>query len=187
MRKRISAESKARFWRAIVGDPPGHLDLWVRVHYWRERLKNCGDYPVLSALESAWEHIDSTHGRVMNRQGDKSYGENPFDAFFFWIDAGFYPPPELLLALQDAFAVYEASRGEISLEETFFGPPKRKAGGFARQKAARFQRLLWAFRIDELVRKGHTKARAAEIIAEEDGGEIDPETIARQARLTRKK
>jgi len=77
--------------------------------------------------------------------------------------------------------VYQYSQGSVSLEEAFFGPPKRKAGGYARREAAKMRRLSWGFGLSVLMRRGHSKTRAAEILSEESGGRYEPETIKRMA------
>ena len=39
------------------------------------------------------------------------------------VGCGFYPPPEVLFAVHDAFDAYLAADGKLSLEEAFFGKP----------------------------------------------------------------
>jgi hypothetical protein len=199
------ARSKELIGLAVVGSPPGDGDLWGRVAYWQERLKDCDNYPVLEGLESSWQLLDSMYQGVIKRANDDRCADTPLAAFFYYVDMGFYPPPELLLALHDSYRVYAASRGDISLEEAFFGPPRRKAGTYANREAVRFQRLVWGLNIHRLMRKGHTKAQAAECIADQErqikvdalvragrtrsqaeaslgkGDVTEPETIARRA------
>jgi hypothetical protein len=184
-RKRPRPESITAFWRAVVGDPPGDKDLWQRVDYWRERLRDCDNYPSLAGLESSWQLLVSYYGEDFGRAEKPRPADTPLAALFYCIEMGFYPPPELMLALMDAYDVYKASRGDLSLEEVFFGPPRRKAGGYARRKAEQMQRLFWGMDIDSLMRKGHAKMKAAELVAEKYRGMYEPETIARRALLPR--
>lgn len=180
-KKRPHPEKVTAFWRAVVGDPPGDRDLWQRVDYWRDRLRDCDDYPSLALLESSWQLLERFYGRDIGRAEKPRLADTPLAAFFYCVDMGFYPPPEIMLALMDAYDVYQASRGDLSLEEVFFGPPRRKAGGYARRKAEKMQRMFWGIDIDSLRRKGHSKAEAAEIVAEKYRGMFEPETIARRA------
>src|SRR5262245_54417511 len=95
-------------WRQVVGEPLGNKDLWERVKYWRERLKNTEEYPVLNGLESSWKVLDQHYGGIIERASDHKVSATPLDAFFYYIDSGFYPPPELLFALHDAYQMYQA-------------------------------------------------------------------------------
>jgi len=162
------AKSKELIWRAVIGDPAGNRDLWERVAYWQERLRDCDNYPVLAGLESAWQVLSATYKGAIRRANDERCSDTPLAALFYYVEMGFYPPPELLLALHDAYQVYETSRGHISLEEVFFGPPRRKAGTYANRRAAWFQRVIWGIKLHRLIRKGHTKAHAAELVAEDE-------------------
>ena len=183
-RKRPTPEIKKAFWSAVVGEPSGQNDLWQRVDYWRQRLGNCEDYPSLSGLELTWNIIKAHEASPADMRGERA-ADNPLSALFYYVDMGFYPPPEVLLALMDAFDVYNASEGVISLEEVFFGPTKRKAGTYAKRTATKMRRFHWGFSMERHIRRGATKARAAELVAQEWRGRYEPETIARLALLPR--
>lgn len=182
-RKRPGRESVKAFWRVVVGDPPGDSDLWLRVTYWRERLRDCENYPILHGLETSWNVLERS-GDAIDRDEPRA-ADTPLDALHYHIDTGFYPPPELLLALMDAYDVYCAAQGDLSLEEVFFGPPRRKAGGHAKRKGEKMRRIFWGFDLHTLMKKGHSKAKAAELVAEKYRGMYEPETIARRARMPR--
>jgi hypothetical protein len=183
-RKRPSPESKRKFWSLVVGEPSGHDGLWQRVEHWRQRLANCDDYPSLSGLEQTWNIIVAHEASPADMRGERA-ADNPLSALFYYVDLGFYPPPEILLALMDAFDVYNTSEGVISLEEVFFGPTRRKAGTYAKRKATRMRRFHWGLSMERHMKRGATKARAAELVAQEWRGMYEPETIARLALLPR--
>lgn len=46
-------------------------------------------------------------------------------------EMGYYPPPELMLALSALLNEYLDGKGKLSLEEVFFGKPRRRTGSFA--------------------------------------------------------
>lgn len=157
-------------------------EAWSRVRHYRERLKDCQNYPVLDGLESSWEVLDSVYDGVVKRADDERVSSTPLSAFFYYVDMGFYPPPEILLALNESYRNYMNAGGNLSLEDVFFGRPKRKAGNYARREASSFRKIWLAFRLDELQRKGNTSMQAAEILSEQLGGHPEPESILKIAR-----
>ena len=47
------------------------------------------------------------------------------------VEAGYYPPPEVMIAISRCFKNYLNGRGNISLDEAFFGEPYSKRKSFA--------------------------------------------------------
>ena len=158
---------------------------WESCSAWYEKLSSnaAADYPVLDSLNESWEQLELLYeypaGKPMFERGEKlrSTASTPLSALFFFIDMGFYPPPELLLTLLDTWEYYRASNGEVSLEEAFLGPPVPKAGNHARRKNAQLIAMLKALDMTRLLNEGKTKTEAAEVLAERFGG--TPETIMR--------
>lgn len=157
--------------------------LWERVGYWRTKLIDSSNYPALDGLESSWQLLNAHYDGVVKRDEDEKTANNPLSSLCFHVELGFYPPPEILLAICDALSAYKASQGQMSLEEAFFGPPKRKAGNYARQFARDIWKLSLYMEFDRLIRDGLTKAKAAEILSEKRQGNPSPETIARMIRV----
>lgn len=97
--------------------------------------------------------------------------------------SGFYPPPDVLFAVHDAFEAYLAADGKLSLEEAFFGKPTPKLGNYAARMHAERRKGLLAIKTELLMREGMSQIAAAEKVgleAEEHGDRaIDAETIAR--------
>jgi hypothetical protein len=154
---------------------------WEQVSYWRERLENADEYPVLSGLESCWSDIDS-QSKFIERNEDDQIADNPFAAFFYYVDAGCYPPPEILLAMLEAFEVYCGVRGDISLEEVFFGPPVKRAGNYAAKHDSKMNKIKVHFKFLKLLHEGKSRTEAAEIISNELDGKPEPESILRSMR-----
>lgn len=162
-------------------------DPWQSVTCWRKRLEDCSTYPVLESLELRWRELEHRFSDSDKREDLPTTSDHPLSALFYFVEMGFYPPPELLLALLDAWEIYIAGSGEISLDEAFFGPTKRRAGNYARRVASRDRKLRLSMMMHSLRRSGYSKLRAAEIISEQQGGRIEPETIARISPPLRKK
>lgn len=162
-------------------------DPWRSVFYWRKRLQDCSNYPALDGLEMRWQELEHRFADSNRREDLPRTSAHPLSALFYYVEAGFYPPPELLLALLDAWEVYLAARGEISLDEAFFGPAKKKAGNYSRQAASRLQKYVLSMQMHSLRRQGFSKLKAAEKISETLGGRMEPETIARITRPIQRK
>lgn len=135
----------------------------------------------LADLEHAWQSIDkrSYFPSFLDRSG--RFGDTPIESVSAYVRAGLYPPPELLLAVGGSFESYVDARGEVGLEEAFFGRPKRRAGNYAAQKAASFDELRWAMLVSSRD-NGKTDLEAAEDIVRSERLEIDPESLLRRAR-----
>ncbi|MCW8108080.1 hypothetical protein OPS25_06180 [Alteromonas ponticola] len=118
---------------------------WNEVRLWREELKDHDDYPVKASLEHSWEvlsnqvytfNYDHTLHNVLDRESDERLAATPLDAFNYYIDSGFYPPPEILLWLTDCFMEYFKSGGSKSLEHIFFGREKPSVGNEAARRSS---------------------------------------------------
>jgi hypothetical protein len=153
--------------------------LWESVSRNRRKLHQSENFPVLDSLEQSWATLNEFYGGIVKRDRDARVATTPFEAIVFHLEMGFYPPPELLLALADAYDVYRYSAGKITLEEAFFGPPRRKAGNHAKRRAQRAKLFWMSLEMQALVKEGSTKIQAAEQISERLGGTPEPESIIR--------
>lgn len=105
----------------------------------REQLKSAyahDDYPILSSLEGSWE-ILSDHYEVIDRE--KHPSKSPVESFEYYIEMGFYPPPEIMLFIKEAIELYYHSKGKLSLDEAFFGEAHRKKGSPSFRKGKYFK------------------------------------------------
>ncbi len=96
-------------------------------------IKESSNYPVLEALEESWKLLEDYYNNPIEDAVDRSriIQTTPLSAFRYMIEAGIYPPPEVLLALDDCFNMYMAQKGEVELEQIFFGDKKRGVGNYA--------------------------------------------------------
>jgi len=60
--------------------------------------------------------------------------DSPLEDFLSCIDAGYYPAPEIMVAISRCFNSYLAAKGDISLDEVFFGDRHSKRKSFAYKK-----------------------------------------------------
>jgi hypothetical protein len=152
------------------------------------------DYPafdkpleiVLSDLEHAWRAIVAGAGAPMlpllsefRNLPMEEFGDHPLVVISLFIRAGHYPPPELLLAVVAMYQAYIAGKGELTLEECFFGKPKPKAGNYAAQCARKLKELIWTINVAVASGDAQSGIHAAEEIVRRDGLDIDPETVLR--------
>lgn len=141
----------------------------------------------MGMFEAEWQQMSQHYAGIVDREQLEEWGDHPISALFNLVDDGLFPPPELLLTMTEMFTAYMAGRGKLSLEEAFFGPTKRKAGNFAQRFAIQGDRFMWGLKLLQLMRQGgYSKGRAAEILAEQLGGNVEPETIARVANIPKK-
>ena len=94
---------------------------------WQNKMINKSDqYPVLEELEHSWSVLTAEYNGQYPDLVSRKIGhrDTPLSAFRNYIDSGFYPPPEVLLALDDCFRMYMALSGQLELEDIFYGKKK---------------------------------------------------------------
>lgn len=101
-------------------------------------------YPWKVFMEELWQRNCSEKNRdklsaVIPDRREIRFETSPVESLQFWRSLPSYPPPEVLMAIEDAFAVYFRAEGRLSLEEVFFGPVKKGVGNYAARKAAENQ------------------------------------------------
>ena len=143
--------------------------LWELVSRQRGYLDSLKNRPVLDSLSEAWGVLaDQRH-----------VAHTPFEALFFYVEMGFYPPPELLLALRDMWGQYLNGGGDLSLEQVFLGPSVKKGGNHAKRHRTWARDAWMSIQLQALKAEGHSTMKAAEMISERLGGKPEPESIVR--------
>lgn len=159
---------------------------WSEIQQWRDYLEDIDDVPALESMCSQWSSIKDATG-----MDDDEYGRGsdlsrtagtPLAALFYFIDMGFYPPPELLLGLHDAWLRYIGSNGKLSLEDTFLGPSQKGGGNFAKRRNAKLKKIYMTMNFCQKLREGKSRIQAAEEISTWLGGKPDPDSILRMMR-----
>lgn len=162
---------------------------WKQIEDWHRFLEDdkASNYPVLDGLNYAWEELDSQYAingkSIIERGADlRRVSGTPISAFFYFVDMGFYPPPELMLALRDCWETYMGNMGTMSLEEAFIGKPKKGAGNYASRKGSSFKRMRMQWDFADFMGQGLTRAQAAEALSQILGGKPDADSILRMFR-----
>lgn len=83
------------------------------------------EYPAYYSLESDWQLIESENP-LFKEERSLNRTKSPLSYFIYHMDSGFYPPPEVLLALLACFQTYFDAEGDVSLDEAFFGRIHKK-------------------------------------------------------------
>lgn len=171
---------------------PTIADQFRSLKHWHEFLAtpDVEEYPALASLVHVWENIEECQryeGKPIIQRGSQleEVARTPLSALFYVIDSGFYPPPELLIVLQDCWRAYESASGQLSLEEAFLGKLRKRAGNYARRRRSTIRLIHMRMELDRLVRAGQTPIEAAEVLSAELGGKPDADSILRMARKVR--
>ncbi len=93
------------------------------------------NYPWRAACEDIWENLSESQGdNYIGIKRDERQGNTPIESLNYWLEIPRYPPIEVLLAISDAFDIYIAAGGSLSLEDVFFGLTKKGIGNYAAQR-----------------------------------------------------
>ena len=110
----------------------------------------------LSSLEKEWNKIGISNDIFPINQAQNRW-KNPLETFMTFVTDGTYPPPELLLMITKCFELYFEAKGDLTLEEVFFGLPKKRAGNYA---ARRFKSVGYVeFHRQVISEKAHAKEK----------------------------
>lgn len=126
---------------------------------------------------------------------EKHFSAHPLEAFMYYILAGFYPPPELLIIIQESFSYYIDKGGSVSLEHIFFGREKPGVGNYSAQykRIQKFTRFSICVSMSKVEAK-HTKKTPlsqlklaekfvnGEWLFETEKLDLDPESFLRKWR-----
>ena len=168
---------------------------WKQVANWHRFMQEAAvdpDYDSMDSYIEAWEALEPLYefnGKSLVERGvdlQRAAG-SPLEALFSILEWGNYPPPELLLALQDCWVTYMHSAGTMSLEVAFLGKPVQKAGTYSQRTRARHEKFFIQMQFAREVHKGKTRDEAALAVAEMIGNRRDVDTIKRMARMPLKK
>ena len=168
---------------------PHSLDAqWDEVQGWHDYLRDhyADDRPMIDSLSIQWEAIRDSTG-----MSDEEYGrglhlrrtaDTPLSALFYFIEMGFYPPPELLLGIADTWQRYMRGGGALTLEDAFFGPPRKGIGNHAARKHSRYRHMWMQWKFHRMIHNGMSRNEAAEEVSRGLGGKPDADSILRMMR-----
>jgi hypothetical protein len=116
-----------------------------------KKLETLGvTYPSLKKhFDTEVGELDLDSIRNLNEQFDSSFSlceagplvkkqfqfGSPIDMFIGEIYEGRIPSPEFLAMVANCFSLYYKAQGELTLEEVFFGKPKKRSGNYSARKS----------------------------------------------------
>lgn len=158
---------------------------WQQVANWHELLEHerkDAESPY-NGFNAAWDVILS-EGHTVNERGQNlsATAPTPIETLSYMLEMGFYPPPELLMAIIDCFDAYMANGGRITLEEAFFGRPMKSAGNYAKRRSSRSRNLALKMEFIGFLSEGHSRIEAAEKVSVLLDGRVDADSILRMMR-----
>jgi|TARA_R110000772_G_scaffold20462_1_gene56625 hypothetical protein len=168
------------------------INSWGYVNQLRDEMIE--DAESITSLEPAWELLEELYDGIFERFEDEPSFKLPVEEFIFHISNGFYPRPELLVAVASCFQSYFSKKGEIELEEVFFGKNRKRIGNHSARKSHHPDLIL----LENLLRQSKsphsqkngikplTLDEAAEKVINELKLDVDPESLLRKYRRYRK-
>ncbi|MCS6159837.1 hypothetical protein ACRN9F_23575 [Shewanella oncorhynchi] len=139
-------------------------------------------------LEEAWGLLRDTIYNDLDVDSDREYPIcNPFKNLSYCLEFGMYPPPEVLISISETYERYMARKGEIDLEEAFFGKPQKGNGNFSSKshKESNVHMLQLFLSLNNVTDKKSQYEVASEYLAIHKSDE-DPEHLLRKFRRYRK-
>lgn len=111
------------------------------------QAKQCEEY-LLHSFETAWQWLSFRYGKNADggpliERATNPAGSTALEKFSVLVDQGFYPPPEIMLSIADCFQRYLSEKGDVSLDEIFFGKPHKKRDSFSFKKSHYTRYLLF--------------------------------------------
>lgn len=102
----------------------------------------------MQTLEQQWHEIDDlSHDGFNWRESENDIPNHrnltPVHAFLDTVIRGRYPTPEIMFSIAKAFELYFIAAGELTLEEVFFGKPRRRSGNFASRSIRELRYLFF--------------------------------------------
>lgn len=173
----------------VIKRPPTYFNTWEHIEFWQNKLlKESENYPVLDGLEQSWQLLEQDYNFEFENLVDRKNrnAETPLKEFLYCIDMGFYPPPEVLLAIVDIFEHYLRSEGNLSLEDVFFGKTEKGIGNYAARKSRNDVLFYLGFCIS-LNHEGKSQLEIAEEVVNHLKLKDEPESLLRQYRRFKKK
>lgn len=158
---------------------------WADVVNWSVAIESAiSQSDSVSALKEIYTRIQGLQPNIERGEHLALTSEAPLLTLLYCIDAGKYPPPELLLAIADSLRKYMQAGGDKELEDVFFGRSRPKAGNFAQRmktslrSAKRRYGIRHAFKKQVINGERPSLARAAESALDQDE-KVDLDSVLR--------
>lgn len=128
------------------------------------------EYFVYSGLEHSWRMLESDY-KVISRE-DHPAGD-PLSSFAYYLELGFYPPPEIMVVIGKALENYFTSNGSMSLDDALFGEKHKKTNSLSYKKHKINKYLMFHF----FIKKSENSKLSLEKILSNIIDEADPITM----------
>jgi hypothetical protein len=151
------------------------------IRYWQKRLDSCEDYPFLRSLRDSWTLLRDEY-EVIQESDAVDTAATIFDTFSYFVEMGFYPPPEVLLALNEQYQTYLHARGKLTLEEACFGPAKKKIGNHSARLHNESDDFPFALELLAIRSKKRSRIEIAEEYLRKRGVDTDADSFLRNWR-----
>ena len=158
-----------------------YYNSWEHVREIRKKIVS-GEY-VISDMEEIWRGIVEDQIYYVTEDGpacylssnyfrtDEAVGKTPFEALSYFVERGHYPPPEILIALEDCLRLYFDAAGKVELDEVFFSTRRiQKLGNYGAQinRNEKFKLFHIDMQVEKLERRQANRAkRTRSALAEE--------------------
>lgn len=76
--------------------------------------------------------------------------DEPVGIYRTYMEMGLIPPPEVLLVIDSMLETYFSHRGDLSLEDVFFGKSKRGVGNFAARHSKKHDGFYSTFHFEKM-------------------------------------
>jgi hypothetical protein len=123
-----------------------YYNTWEFVKDFQGELKNT-ENPFLKGLEHSWQVLSEDYNDSFPRalrEDVSNFAATPVEALVEAVELGYYPSPEVLIAVCRAVDKYMSHHGELELEDVFFGDKVRSKGNYSgRIGHDSWYRMLW--------------------------------------------
>jgi hypothetical protein len=164
---------------------PNHYHSWNYVNKVHKDLTEIysEDQRVID-IEESWELLDSHYDGIVNRKNISHEASSPLATLASLWEFGCYPPPEVMASIAETYNHYIRLSGAATLEEVFFGKPKRRLGTHSRQKASQdmLSHLAFLIQCDKINDRPILQLERAIETIERYKSSKDPETLLRAYR-----
>ncbi len=131
------------------GDTCDHTNWKEQIVKRRKSLEE-SDGTMLECLEEEWREIDWGGDK---RKGLLNVANNPLNILDYFLDICTFPPPEVLMVIADMYRKYIYAEGTLSMEDVFFGPPKKGVGNYAATRSVDKSKTYNLFHLARLNQK----------------------------------
>lgn len=146
-----------------------YYNTWSFVRKFQDDLKNTKN-PFIEGLEHSWQVLSEDYNDGFStalRDNVSDFAATPLEALVEAVELGYYPSPEVLVAVCRAVDKYMSHRGELELEDVFFGDKVRSKGNYSgRIGHDSLYRMLWYRRTLESNKDKSISAIAENLFAE---------------------